>query len=277
MTDFDKLYAQVRTGFARERVGELEWTYAPMLRESGVHHGFTTRKGGVSQGKMASLNLGWNRPEPLQNIECNFKRLARAAQFDYDSMALVNYVHGGNVLRAGKSDCKKGFDGSAFDECDGLITNEPGITLTTLHADCMCVFLFDPVSRAVGIAHAGWKGTSLRIGATAVQNMQKEFCSRGENLLCAISPSISERHFEVDTPVMQIFKKFAIDCIVYNAQTNKYHIDLWKVMVAQLIEAGVQAQNITVAGECTYDLQEDYFSFRRDGKGCGAMAGFIML
>ena len=129
-----------------------------------VKHGFTGRSGGVSGAPFDTLNLGFSRPEPRENVAENYKRLCEAEAIAYDSLVLVSYAHGALARRVDASDAGRGFDREPLPECDAIITNTRGLTLITLHADCMPVFLLDPFKKAVGLVHAGWKGTLARVG-----------------------------------------------------------------------------------------------------------------
>lgn len=266
----------------------LAWYAVPALRDYGVCHGVTTRHGGVSQlPGLRSLNLGWNRPDPREAVAENYQRLANAAGFLMDSMALVNYEHGDGIARARNGDGGVGWREGAFAPCDALVSDSPDVTLITLHADCMPVFLFDPQKRAGAMIHAGWKGTSMRIAAKAVGRMTAEFGSRPQDLIAAVGPSISQARFEVGDDVLSIFAEaFALDAIdgvdgqpvVTRGQTSgKAHIDLWAVMALQLMEVGVQPAHMTITDTCTFENKNDFFSYRRDGRACGAMAGFLRL
>lgn len=275
-------YAKMRVGFSRANANGIEWVYAPALQEKGgVAHGFTRRAGGVSKPPFHALNLGWNRDEPRENIERNFCLLAQAAGFERESMALVNYEHGDSVVRAAAIDRGKGMgkDSGEFAPCDALITDSDALTLITLHADCMPVFLYDPNARAVGMVHAGWKGVSMRIGAKAVRKMVDELGCNAKDMYIGCGPSITQARFEVEQPVKEVFEREfpGIDCVIQGAQAGKYHIDLYKAMALQLLEAGVFPQNITLSLECTYDNPKNYYSYRRDQRASGAMAGFIRL
>lgn len=277
----DTAFAQAERGFLRVEKNGLAMVYARRLKEAGALHGFTTRRGGVSEGLCASLNLGWNRPEPKENIAENFRRMSDAAGFPYESIALANYQHGDGVEAV--TDMERGFGmypgGRKFAPCDALVSRDRAVTLLTLHADCMPVFLFDPAIRAGGMVHAGWKGTYARIGAKAVKKMVTDLGAVAGRMLAAVGPSISAEYFEVDAPVRDLFaREFAdVNGIEYRKQTGKYHVDLPKMMFAQLLEAGVLPENVILSGICTYAWCDDYFSFRRDGPGTGAMAGFIRV
>ncbi len=282
-TDYEAAFAAMPCGFSIREKDGVKWAAIPLLEAAGgVSHGLAMRFGGVSTGAFSTLNLGWNRPDSREALFENYRRFAKAAGFPYGSMALVSYCHGDGVEVAHSGDGGMGFPGGArYPDCDGLITNEAGVTLTTLHADCIPLFLYDPVKKAGGMVHAGWRGTSLRVGRKAALLMQEKFGSRPEDILAGVGPSICADCFEVDAPVMEIFQKNfpEVPCISYTEATKKYHVDLWRVMGAQLLEAGLLPQHIAQSGACTC-CGEGFFSYRRDKKALGetgAMAAFLRL
>lgn len=280
---YEAAFAAMPCGFCIHENNGVKWVSLPLLEKAGgVSHGFAMRFGGVSEGPFWSLNLGWNRPDDKAAIRENYQRLADAAGFSYESMALVSYCHGDGVEVARAGDGGMGFPGGArYPDCDGLVTCERGVTLTTLHADCMPLFLYDPVRQAGAMVHAGWRGASLRVGQKAARKMIEAFGCRAENILAGIGPSICEACFEVDAPVMEIFKENFpnVPCIRWQEDTQKYHVDLWRVMGAQLLDAGLLPEHIMLSGLCTC-CGEGFFSYRRDKKAIGetgAMAGFLRL
>lgn len=268
---------KAKTSFESDQCNGVKWVYSKRIKEAGALHGFTQRYGGVSASPFESLNLGWNRDEPKENIKENYLRLCSAAGLDYQSLALVSYAHCDLIQRAHAADCGKGFGNGAFPSCDALITDDPSITLITLHADCMPIFLFEPEKRCSAMIHAGWKGASLRIAQKSVNKMVDELGADPKKMLAFIGPSISPDHFEVETPVMEIFKNnFSSDCIKKGDCQGKFYVDLWLIMLEQLKDSGLDFHNIELSGICTYDSL-DYFSYRRDKRTTGAMAGFIKI
>ncbi|MGI6192103.1 MAG: peptidoglycan editing factor PgeF [Christensenellales bacterium] len=275
-------YDKVHFGHTLAPSGGISFCRLPMLAEAGCDHGFSLRYGGVSPAPMDSLNLGHNRPDSKENLSENYRRFAAAAGFPLSSAAIVSYCHGDGVEIATKNERGWGFpDAPRFPDCDGFVTVDPEVTLITLHADCMPVFLYDPIKKAGGLVHAGWKGASLRVGKKAVLRMAAEFGCNPKNILAGVGPSICPNCFEVDGDVHGIFEKAFPDvpCFAYDENRQKYFIDLWMVMAAQLMEAGVAPSNIQIAGVCTC-CSEGYFSYRRDKKlhgGTGAMAAYLRL
>ncbi len=247
-------------------------------RENGVSHGFSTRRGGVSLPPYNCLNLGWSRPDPAENITKNFEIFCDAARIHYADMVVVNYEHGGTVLKVTENDRGRGFEAPPLPFCDGLITNVKGIVLVTSHADCGAFFLYDPVKKAVGLAHAGWKGTLARIGARAVELMRREFGSNPAELLVSTGPSICKNCFEVDLELAERFAaEFQTDALYTHGRPGKAQLDLELAAALQVLEAGVKPENLTLMNACTYELEEHFFSHRRDKGETGSMAAYIVL
>ena len=181
------------------REGELEYLTSDVL--DGAAHCFSTRFGGVSEGALASLNLGTHRGDRPENVLENYARLGRAAGFAPEETVFTKQVHSALVERVGRADCGRGLQRETEHGVDGLVTNEPGVALTIFSADCTPVLLFDPIARAIGAAHAGWRGTAAGIAARAVEAMQREFGCRPENIRAAIGPCIGPCCFETDDDV----------------------------------------------------------------------------
>ena len=245
-----------------------------------LRHAFSTRLGGVSQNEFSSLNLAFGRGDPDENVMENYRRICAAAGFDADSMVSSAQVHKTVVRVVGKQNCGEGFAKPKPAGVDGLITDEPGVTLVTHHADCVPLYFADPVRKAVGLSHAGWRGTAARIGGETVRAMARAFGSRPENLVCVVGPSIGPCCFEVDEPVYKVFaemKDLAPREWTREDGGGKYHIDLWEANRRILISAGVQAANISVSGLCTQCHSDLLFSHRASRGKRGGLAAFLAL
>ncbi len=272
-------FPRARHGSAYTRSGGTGFFTAEAFNETGgVNHGFSTRPGGVSPAPYDSLNLGWSRPDPAENVAKNFEIFCNAAKIAHDDMVIVNYEHGGVVLKVDHADRGRGFGGPPLPLCDGLVTNEKGVALVTSHADCGAFFLYDPVKRAVGLAHAGWKGTLLRIGARVVELMQKEFGSDPKDILVSTGPCICKNCFEVDLELAERFKaEFKNSDLYARGRPGKAQLDLEMAAAIQILDAGVKEENLTLMHACTYERREHFFSHRRDKGDTGSMAAYIAL
>ena len=174
--------------FHTVRRGALEYLTADTL--SGCVHCFSTRFGGVSVGALASLNLGTHRGDKPENVRENYRILGDAVGFLPEQTVFTKQQHTATIAAATHADCGTGLLHERVDVCDGLVTNEPGVALVCFAADCTPVLLYDPVARAVGAVHSGWRGTAQGIAARAVERMGALYGSRPENIRAAIGPSI---------------------------------------------------------------------------------------
>ena len=159
------------------RVKDVIYLTYPALEETHtVVHGFSTRLGGVSQGIYSSMNLSFTRGDEEEAVKENYRRIAEAIGFSYDSIVCSDQTHTTNVLRVGQKDCGNGITHPRpYPDGDGLITDEPGVTLATFYADCVPLYLVDPVRKAIGLSHSGWRGTVGKIGKVTVEAMVKQF------------------------------------------------------------------------------------------------------
>ncbi|WP_411677051.1 peptidoglycan editing factor PgeF [Caproicibacter sp.] len=245
-----------------------------------VRHAFSTRIGGVSRNEFSSLNLAFGRGDPDENVTENYRRICAAAGFDADSLVSSSQVHKTVIRRVGRKNCGEGFLKPKPAGVDGLITNETGVTLVTHYADCVPLFFADPVHQAIGLSHAGWRGTAARIGAETVRVLSREFGSFARDLVCVIGPSIGPCCFEVDSPVYEVFSRMtdlSPDEWIHKDSGGKYHIDLWEANRRVLVRAGVPEQNITVSGLCTQCHSDLLFSHRATKGKRGGLSAFLAL
>ena len=167
-----------------------------------------------------------------------------------------------------------------FHDIDGLITNEPGVTLATFYADCVPLYFYDPTHKAIGLSHSGWRGTVGRMGQATVEAMERSFGSQPKDLLCAIGPSICQDCYEVSRDVAEAFI-FAFPThekeILQAGALGKYQLDLWKANEIVLTEAGVLKEHIDLAGLCTCCNSSILFSHRASKGKRGNLGAFLML
>ena len=245
---------------------------------TGLKHGFSARTGGVSVGEFASLNLSFSRETPCENVMQNYRIFCDAVGIDKDSMVMDNFAHGTTVQRVNKTDAGRGYTRAPLPSCDALITDDPSITLLTGHADCMAIYMYDPVRRCIGLAHAGWRGALHRIGMHVVSAMQDAYSTQPTDLCVGIGPSICPNCFEVDSDVAEAFTAAfpGTPCVRASTEPGKYTVDLWMVAFRQLIDEGVCADRISLMNVCTYE-DERLYSYRRDRGRTGGMAAFLAL
>lgn len=262
-------------GFHVNHSGDLEYLTSPLLADTP--HCFSTRFGGVSEGALASLNLGVHRGDKPANVLENYRRLGEAVGFDPKRTVFTKQIHSDIIERVGVSDCGRGLIVPVENGCDGLVTNEPEVVLTVFSADCTPILLYDPVAKAVGAVHAGWRGTAAAIAAKAVERMAAEFSSKPENIRAAIGPCISQCCFETDRDVpeamLNAFGDAAKEAI--RETGSKYYVNLKALNALALTRAGVR--QIDIATECTACEPNRFWSHRRVGNARGSLAAMILL
>lgn len=238
--------------------GTLEYLTAEGI---SVPHCFTTRYGGVSTGSQASLNLAIGRGDSPENVEENLRILAGALDFDPKKLVLTRQVHSDIVRVVTEKDCN-GFFHRDYPECDALVTNTPGVTLLVFTADCTPLLFHDPVTGAVGAAHAGWRGTAQAIGPKTVQAMVEAFGCDVKNIRAAIGPNIGQCHFETNADVPQaMIAAFGPEVEAYiQRKGEKYHPDLKAINAFALRRMGVT--RIEVSDSCTYCENSRFWSHR---------------
>lgn len=248
--------------------GDLEYQAA---RNFGVPHAFTTRLGGVSQGVCASLNLGIHRGDAPENVEKNYEILGKALGFEPENLILTHQIHSDRIRRVGREDRRPLF--SDWPDCDGLITDCPGLALAVFTADCCPVLLWDPDTGAVGAVHAGWRGTAADIAGKAVAAMAQAYGSLPERLHACIGPCIGPCCFETDEDVPQaMLEAYGPHVPVYpvDGKPGRFRVDLKELNALALRRAGVPGEHLEISGDCTMCRPNRYWSHRytRGLRGC---------
>lgn len=262
-------------------LGKIPVQVSPQMTMAGVRHGFTTRQGGVSKGIYASLNLGKNRGDDIENVRENYSRVCSALGADRDKLVFSNQVHGSKVRVVTAEDAGKGLDRRVDYEADGLVTNVEGLVLTVFGADCLTALLYDPVHRAVGAVHAGWRGTAEAIVAQAVQTMKETYGTRPEDLIAALGPCISKCCFETDGDVPEALRrKLGEDILPYLEgpdERGKFRVGLKEINALLIRKTGVLGAHIDISTDCTLCKPEKYWSHRYTKGERGSQAALIAL
>lgn len=268
----------------RERINAgVPFLSFPILEETGlVVNGFSTRMGGVSEGKFSTMNLTFTRGDNRNHVMENYRRMAEALVVDETRMVLSYQTHTTNVKLITEEDAGKGIVAERdYTDVDGLITDVPGITLVTFYADCVPLYLLDPVNRAIGLSHSGWRGTVNRMGAAAIRAMSEAYGSRPEDMIACIGPSICRDCYEVGEEVAVNFReafeeRYWTELLVEKG-SGKYQLDLWRANEIIFLEAGIPREQIQVTDICTHCNPDYLFSHRTCGNERGNLAAFLCL
>lgn len=252
--------------------GTLEYLTAEGI---SAPHCFTTRFGGVSTGFLSSLNIAMHREDTPENVEKNLHILADAIGFDPEKLVLTRQTHS-DIVRVVTEKDALGPCHRDYPECDALVTRCPGVALMVFTADCTPLLLYDPVTGAVGAAHAGWRGTAKAIGGKTVEAMVRHFGCDPENIRAAIGPNIAQCHFETDSDVPEAMRTaFGEEAEAYiEKRGDKFHLDLKGLNALVLRRAGVS--HIELSDACTY-CQSDRFWSHRATRGRRGSQGAVIV
>lgn len=252
------IYKDDRKVFSNVERGGVPYLSFKALEDTGmVVNGFSTRLGGASKGRFATMNFSYSRKDDPADVLENFTRMADALGVERDRMVVSYQTHTTNVRRVTREDEGKGVIRERdYKDVDGLITDVPGITLVTFYADCVPLYLVDQAHRAIGLSHSGWRGTVKRMGQVTMDAMKEAFGTRPEDLTVCIGPSICRDCFEVGEEVAEAFAeafdaRYRDELYSANGKPGKYQLDLWKANEIIFREAGVPKGQIHTTNICT--------------------------
>lgn len=283
----------------------LEILRAPSLTKlRWLAHGFSTRDGGVSKSYGgAALNLGFTAHDTKAAVEVNRRKFISSLAGDatrkgpgkkINQLVTVRQIHSDLIHHISE------IPGQPL-AADGMVTNVPGLLLGILTADCLPVILVDSKKRAVGVFHAGWRGTAKRIVEKGVGEMHRWFGSDPRDLKAAIGPGIRGCCYEVGPEVQSAFEaqfSYGIELFRETKERSEIHekypllfltarapghselpkkifLDLAEANRRQLIAAGVRSKNISDLGLCTHCKQDLFFSHRREKGVTGRMMAAV--
>ena len=246
--------------------GDLDW----------LIHGVSTRLGGQSREHLRSLNLSFAVSDDPANVVANRRRFGETLAIDLERTVCAVQTHGTNVAIAGLADRGRGVfaRGTGIPDTDAIVTDAPGVFPMLSFADCVPILFADPDRQAVGVAHAGWKGTANGVVAATVTRMAEAFGTRPDRLLVAIGPSIGPCCYEVGADVVEALADRLGDPSPFlrPGRASRPHLDLWAVNRRWLRQTGVPEANVETVGLCTSCRTDLFFSHRGEGGRTGRFA-----
>lgn len=254
--------------------GALRYFTFEALNNLPVTHAVFTRQGGASQGPFAQLNVGATVGDEQVNVTENLERAFAAVGKPRNSMFDSWLAHGTYALVA---KAPRPPEWARPPKADIIITNKPEVTLFMRYADCVPILLVDPVKKAIGLAHAGWRGTVLKVVARAIEAMQTEYGTNPGDLVACIGPAVCTDHYEVGADVIgEVRNAFgaSADRLLPTANGST-HFDLVGANRFTLQEAGVR--QIDSADQCTASNTDDWFSHRASGGRTGRFGVLLAL
>ena len=265
--------------------GILPMVESPLFqRETGLQHGFSTRKGGVSKEHLASLNLSFSVEDAKENVLENFRRIGERFGKTPEDFVLSKQSHETKVLKVGTKDRGKGITKDRdYEGIDALITDEEGIILSCFSADCVPILFYYPIHKAVGACHSGWRGTKGKILQNVVEEMRKHFSSNPAEILIAIGPSICKEQYVVSEDLALSFLEDYPDLgedtasPIQRISKDKFQLDLWDLNRRIALDCGIKEEHISISGYCTMENPELFFSHRYSQGKRGLQGAFICL
>lgn len=284
----DRDFSQIKrrregTGMVQRRKGEVEYLVFPGLESTGlVNHLFSTRRGGVSRGSFASLNLSYTRGDEKEAVDENFRRIAGVLGSTPEQIVCSHQTHTVNVRRVFREDGGKGVVYPRdYEDVDGLITDVPGLILATFYADCVPLYLVDMEHHAIGLSHSGWRGTVNKMGQVTLKAMEEAFGTRPGQVRAAIGPSICQDCYEVSADVAlqfeELFGERKGEVLRQGKTPDKFQLNLQRANELLLLFAGVRPQHLETAGICTCCNSEYLFSHRASEGKRGNLGAFLEL
>lgn len=251
------------------------------LDVDGLVHAVTTRAGGVSPAPWDSLNLSWARPDADPNVVENRRRVCQALEIPASRLVQAGQIHGVKVTAVGIRDAGRGAleRATVLPPSDGVITDATDLYLFACFADCVPLLFYDPGRPAVGIAHAGWRGTVGSMAGEMARAMRATYGTRPEDLRVVIGPSIGPCCYEVGTDVIAAARTMLPDAgdLLLGVNEHHAHFDLWRANQTTLLRAGVLPEHIETSGLCTVHHAQDFFSHRATAGQTGRFAALIGL
>lgn len=254
----------------------------------------TTRQGGVSEGNYATFNINHYCGDDEKAISINRSTLCNLLHITDEQLVYPHQTHQTEVRAITPSFYELTNDerNSFLEGVDVVMTNLPGVCIGVSTADCIPVLLYDEAHHAMAAVHAGWRGTVARIVEKTVRKMEESYHTHPQQLHAVIGPGISLRNFEVgdevynafreaDFPMDKIAQHYPVSASIEDRKTSgdlmRWHLDLPECNRLQLIDCGLEKEQIQLSGICTYDRCDEYFSVRRLGINSGRIFTGILL
>ena len=248
--------------------------------KTGLVAGFTCKNSIKEHEHNKNQNLGLHVGDLHQNVVDNRLFIAKEIGIPLQKWVGSQQTHGCQIKKISQNDAGLGseFYEEAIKDTDGLYTDAPGILLTQFYADCVPVFFRHKNSRMIGIAHAGWKGTTLGIAGEMIRIWQEEEGIQPSEVEAIIGPSICKMCYQVDEKVIKAIEKLlghAVSQVYTSKDSIHYFLDLKKTNELVLLKNGVLSENIYKTNFCTKCDEDYFFSHRREQGNAGRMMGYI--
>ena len=232
----------------------------------------TTRHGGVGEGAYATFNCTHYCGDNPQHVQTNLERVRTCLPTCPHVFVIPRQTHTTNVKVITDVPVPE-----ELQDVDAVVTHLKDFCLCVSTADCVPILIYDTKRQVIAAVHAGWRGTVGRIAENTLEVMESQYGTEGKDVIACIGPSISLESFEVGDEVYAAFEEAGFDMNRIARRYEKWHLDLWEANRLQLLAYGVLPENIEVAGICTYQHCEDFFSARRLGIKSGRILSGIQI
>jgi YfiH family protein len=258
--------------------GIIYWR-SPLL--SGVTHGFSTRRGGVSVLPHTSeTNLAFGRGDAEATVLENLRLFCSAIGTDAEKVVSLPQIHSAKVIKVTREMAGEGYFTPASTECDGYVTNEPGVAFGIKTADCLPILLCDKEAGVISALHAGWRGSVAGIVHNGISEMVK-LGAKPEKICCALGAAIGQCCFEVGEEVrdaaIALTGSKADEFFKHGKKEGKYYFALSDFNEYLLLSLGILPKNIDKNTECTCCNSDDYFSHRKTNGNRGTILAVIAI
>lgn len=275
-----KYVSEERTTILKEKDGVVYLSYSALADIPWLVDGFSTRIGGVSDGIWSSMNLNFNSGDDPKRVVENFFRFGNAIGVKPEKMVYSHQTHTTNVRVVDEGNLGMGIVRERdYQDIDGIVTNVPGVCLVTSYADCVPLYFVDPVHRAIGLSHSGWRGTVGNIAARTIERMNEAYGTKPGDLIVCIGPSICQDCYEVSEDVaLQFEDAYAPpeqEQILKKKEDGKYLLNLWNACRLNLLHAGVLEERIFMPDVCTCCNPDILFSHRASKGKRGGLCAFL--
>ena len=262
--------------------GLLLCGFHQLAADGRIRQAIASRVGGTSEPPYQGLNLGLRTGDDPERVHRHRRRFCQALGIDPISVVAGRQVHGAGIALVGSAEVGRGIleAGSAIPDTDALVTDEPGVALFLLVADCAPVLLLDPTRPAIAVVHAGWRGTVQGIVAKTVDRLVESFGTRPADLVAGIGPAIGRCCYEVDEPVIAGIRAAQPEDapeLLRMKHNGRADLDLAEANRRQLLGAGVRPDRIEVSGICTSCTTALFYSERREGRPSGRFGALMMI
>jgi len=279
-----KWYDSSKPRLIKDKINDIIYLKSPLFEDiPWIKSGMSTRIGGVSTGCCSSMNFAYNVHDTIENVNENYRLFTEAVGINSDKIVTPRQIHSTNVIKINADyhfkDMK--YPSADINGADGTITNIPGVALFSFSADCGLISIVDPVNKAIGQCHSGWRGTAGRISQKVIEMMSENYSSNPEDLLVTVWPSICPECFEVEWDMIsearKSFSPDQYDKIYYQKNEKKYQFNLWEANKLVLLESGIKESNIFLPNLCTKCNPDLLFSHRNMGLKRGTLISFLYI